>query len=211
MANVQIVDGNGDAKYLAATGAGTSGDPHVMRQSLEQANHDSLNGNANLQVGNADVGSANPVPVSDAGGALTVDQAAHDNLNCNANVQVGNADAGLSNPLPVSLVGSAQTLNSQYTTSADLSSAAAAVTAAPTSGQKICLDELIVSVGTAMVVTFTEETSGTVFLALALAANTPVHIPLQHRIKLATADKKLMAQASVSGNVYITTVYHSQA
>lgn len=38
-----------------------------------QATHDNLNANANLQVGDADVEDANPVPVSDAGGSLTVD------------------------------------------------------------------------------------------------------------------------------------------
>jgi hypothetical protein len=41
--------------------------------SVLQATHDNLNANANLQVGDADVGNANPVPVSDAGGSLTVD------------------------------------------------------------------------------------------------------------------------------------------
>jgi hypothetical protein len=38
-----------------------------------QAAHDDLNVNANIQVGNADVANGNPVPVSDAGGSLTVD------------------------------------------------------------------------------------------------------------------------------------------
>lgn len=38
-----------------------------------QATHDNLNLNANIQVGNADVANGNPVPVSDAGGSLTVD------------------------------------------------------------------------------------------------------------------------------------------
>lgn len=38
-----------------------------------QATHDNLNGNANIQVGDVDVDNANPVPVSDAGGSLTVD------------------------------------------------------------------------------------------------------------------------------------------
>lgn len=38
-----------------------------------QATHDNLNANANLQVGDVDVDNANPVPVSDAGGSLTVD------------------------------------------------------------------------------------------------------------------------------------------
>jgi hypothetical protein len=38
-----------------------------------QSTHDDLNVNANLQVGNADVENANPVPISDAGGSITVD------------------------------------------------------------------------------------------------------------------------------------------
>lgn len=47
---------------------------------VDQSTHDNLNGNANIQVGNADVANGNPVPVSDAGGTLTVDGA----LTCNA-------------------------------------------------------------------------------------------------------------------------------
>lgn len=38
-----------------------------------QSTHDDLNANANLQVGDADVANGNPVPMSDAGGSLTVD------------------------------------------------------------------------------------------------------------------------------------------
>lgn len=38
-----------------------------------QATHDNLNANANIQVGDVDVSNGNPVPVSDAGGSLTVD------------------------------------------------------------------------------------------------------------------------------------------
>lgn len=41
--------------------------------SVLQATHDNLNANANIQVANTDVSNANPVPVSDAGGSLTVD------------------------------------------------------------------------------------------------------------------------------------------
>lgn len=38
-----------------------------------QATHDNLNANANIQVANTDVSNANPVPMSDAGGSITVD------------------------------------------------------------------------------------------------------------------------------------------
>lgn len=40
-----------------------------------QNTHDDLNANVNLQVGDVDVGNSNPVPVSDAGGSLTIDNA----------------------------------------------------------------------------------------------------------------------------------------
>lgn len=81
---------------------------------VQQAIHDSLNGNANLQVADVDVSNSNPVPMSDAGSSLTVDQSTHDNLNCNANVQVNNLDVSSTNPLPVhgsDAVGAAATDN----------------------------------------------------------------------------------------------------
>lgn len=40
---------------------------------VDQSTHDNLNLNANLQIANTDVATGNPVPVSDAGGTLTVD------------------------------------------------------------------------------------------------------------------------------------------
>lgn len=48
-----------------------------------QATHDNLNLNANIQVGNADVANGNPVPVSDAGGSITVDASDLDVRNLN--------------------------------------------------------------------------------------------------------------------------------
>lgn len=38
-----------------------------------QSTHDNLNANANIQVNNIDVSNANPVPISDAGGSITID------------------------------------------------------------------------------------------------------------------------------------------
>lgn len=38
-----------------------------------QDTHDDLNANANMQVGDVDVSNGNPVPISDAGGSITVD------------------------------------------------------------------------------------------------------------------------------------------
>jgi len=83
-------------------------DPVVVVRILDGVNID-----ADLQVGGADVSNANPVPVSDAGGSLTVDdgglsltvdQATHDLLNANANIQVGDADVAVGNPVPTTAV-----------------------------------------------------------------------------------------------------------
>jgi len=73
MANLQVKDGAAASKYLKATGAGSDVDPAIVEHEVTQAAHDELNANANLQVANADVANGNPVPVSDAGGSLTVD------------------------------------------------------------------------------------------------------------------------------------------
>lgn len=95
--------------------------------------------------------------------------------------------------------------------SADASAAATAVTDAPTGTQKIVLADLIVSVGTAMTVTFTCETTGVIIFRLYMAANTTQVVQLRSKVKLATADKKLMVQTSVAGNVSVTAGYYSEA
>lgn len=95
------------------------------------------------------------------------------------------------------------------TTSADLSSVTN-ITAAPTSTQKLILDRIVVSTLTAMNLQIKEETSGTLLCRLNLAANSgPVALSLG--IKLPTADKKFTATASVSGQIDITAIYHSEA
>jgi len=73
MANLVVKDATATNKYLSATGAGSDVDPHVIAHEVIQDTADDLNCNANLQVADADVGNGNPVPVSDAGGSLTVD------------------------------------------------------------------------------------------------------------------------------------------
>ena len=85
------------------------------------------------------------------------------------------------------------------------------VTAAPTSGQKIVIDDVIVSVNTAMWVLFEEETSGTDIIKVYLVANSTVQITPRGRIKLPTADKKLRIDTSAAGNIAVTLCYHSEA
>lgn len=97
----QIVDSAGDSTDVVALNAGLSGtdkglvtntvihglstagggtyvdvkvDPSgSIQTTANQDTHDDLNANANMQVANTDVSNANPVPISDAGGSITVD------------------------------------------------------------------------------------------------------------------------------------------
>lgn len=73
MSNPTFKDADLNKKYLSASGAGTDGDPFVAINEVIQATHDDLNANANLQIGDTDVSTSNPVPISDSGGSITVD------------------------------------------------------------------------------------------------------------------------------------------
>ncbi len=97
-----------------------------------------------------------------------------------------------------------------YTTSAN-ATGTVDITAAPAAGQKIVLDDLLVSSDTSMAVSIVEETSSTVFAKIWLTAYTPAQISLRDGIKAAVADKKLRVTASVAGNIDITATYHSEA
>lgn len=83
------------------------------------------------------------------------------------------------------------------------------LTAAPTSGLKLVLDDLWVSVDTAMRVDITEETSGTVLWSAYLPANGSVQFTPRDGLKLDTADKKARITASVAGNIRCIALYHS--
>lgn len=96
-------------------------------------------------------------------------------------------------------------------TSANASGADAAVTDAPTSGQKLVITDVLISVDTAMRVDLKEETSGTVFASIYLPANGSAQFTPRSKLKLATANKKLMVRTSVSGNVAVTAFYFSEA
>lgn len=97
-------------------------------------------------------------------------------------------------------------------TSADQSAAAASITDAPTSGQKLVIDSVLVAAGaTAQICQLSEETSGTIVATVAVPANSTYEWKPTGKIKLATADKKLQLRSSASGNVYATAVYHSEA
>jgi hypothetical protein len=97
-------------------------------------------------------------------------------------------------------------------TSADQHSAVASVTSAPTSGQKLVVTDIFVSVDTAMNITFKEETSGTVIAGpFYLPANGTIQLtPRGKQWKLPVADKKLQVITSVAGNIMVDAGYYSE-
>lgn len=96
-------------------------------------------------------------------------------------------------------------------TSSNQSASAASVTDAPTSGQKLVVTDVLISVDTAMRVDLKEETTGTVLASIYMAANSMVQFTPRSKLKLATADKKLQVQTSASGNIAVTAFYYSEA
>ena len=96
-------------------------------------------------------------------------------------------------------------------TSADQSAAVASVTDAPTGGQKLVVTDVLVSVGAAVRVDFSEETSGTIIATLYMAANSSQQWTPRGKTKLATADKKLQVRTSAAGNIAVTAHYFSEA
>jgi hypothetical protein len=122
------------------------------------------------------------------------------------------ANQGTANatPWPTTDAGPSWTSVRQLTTSADMTGAAD-LTAAPTAGQKIVIDDVIASSDTALYISFVEETSGTEIFRLYLAANGTAQVTTRGKLKLDTADKKLRGDASLAGNVALTVLYHSEA
>jgi len=89
---------------------------------------------------------------------------------------------------------------------------AAAVTDAPTAGEKLVIDDILVSTDTEMSVTFIEETSLTVIHGpIYLAANSTTQITLRGKTKLPVAGKKLLCDASAAGNITVEVLHHSEA
>jgi len=112
--------------------------------------------------------------------------------------------------VPTSDAGASWLQSYTTTTSADMTGAAD-LTAAPTSGQKIVIDDVLLSSDTALYIDLLEETTATLIARVYLPAGGTAQFTPRGRVKLPTANKKLRGDASVAGNVAILVVYHSEA
>ena len=97
--------------------------------------------------------------------------------------------------------------------SADMSGAGVAICAAPASGLKFVLTDLIISAGAALSVTLKEETGGAVLGGpYYLPANSVLQITVRSKgIKTTTAVDRILAVASGAGNVTVETWGYTEA
>jgi hypothetical protein len=107
--------------------------------------------------------------------------------------------------IPVGGAGNAVQL---YTASADMSTRAA-VTAAPTTGKKIYVDEFVISSAAALNFTLSSETSTTALFKLYVAANSTVTVKLATGLTVDAINDKLFCVASGAGAFTILTNAHS--
>lgn len=94
-------------------------------------------------------------------------------------------------------------------TSGDQSGGVGPVTDSPTSGQKLVITDIEISVDTAMRVDFSS--NGTLIASIYMAANSTVNLATRSKRKLAVADKTLDVQTSVPGNIAVGAFYYSEA
>lgn len=91
-------------------------------------------------------------------------------------------------------------------------STATAVTAAPTGGQKWVVTDIFISTAAAAEIDLREETSGTVvFGPVLMPANGYAQFTPRGKLKLATADKKVMGKSSTADHVTIQVSGVSEA
>lgn len=217
--------GGGGTEYTedAASASNPAGPMSMARRrdaltgSEVSADGDNIALNATSK-GELHVKHADAIPVTDNGGSLTVDGPLTD-----AQLRATEVPVSLAS-VPSHAVTNAGTFAVQATdaganwsqsrklvSSSDASGADVDGSDAPTSGQKVVVDDVLVSVDTAMRVDFKEETSGTVIFSMYLPASGTAQFTPRGKMKLDTANKKLLVRTSAAGNIRATVLWHSEA
>ena len=117
---------------------------------------------------------------------------------------VPSSDAG---PSWVSSLG----VSGETVTSTNASSTPLVITNAPTTGQKISLDDIEISVDTAMTVTLRTTTGNKVLGKYYMGAASTLQITTRGKKKAPTINQTLEVLTSVPGNISVTANYHSEA
>jgi hypothetical protein len=110
---------------------------------------------------------------------------------------------------PTKDAGIVRTSAATYTALA--TTARTAVTPAPTTGQYLIVDDIVMSSDAALNVTFSrEDANSTAVMKIYMPANGTVQITPRGMLKISTVTKKLNAKTSAAGNVSLTVFTHSE-
>lgn len=95
--------------------------------------------------------------------------------------------------------------------SADASVTPAPITDSPAAGEKIVVDEIIVSCGQPnLTVDFIEEVTTKIILRLYLTNNGAINFIGNDRMKLSAPNQRLMMKTSAAGNISCTALWYSE-
>ena len=84
------------------------------------------------------------------------------------------------------------------------------ITAAPTSGKSICIDDLLISTDTDMYVYLQSKTSSTKFAPMYVASYIPIPITFRNGLECPDADEAVQIVTDTAGNISVTPSYHSR-
>ena len=217
MPTIQVKDAGGTTIYLnVASGAGTSGDPYVLQDSIPTGTNSigtmgldtGTNSIGSLAAGTAEIGKL--AAGSAAIGSVSIDSSQTVGLDAGT-AAIGSLTAGTAAIGATKDNGPETAGTFTYTPSADMTTAAS-IGPAPTGSQKSVLLQAVISTDTAMQFTIQmETTAGAERQSWYLPASGSVIFVPRHPVKLGTADKRWQGLASVAGNVAISTVTTSEA
>lgn len=217
---------NGDGTYSLGTTATLAGDVEIGAVELKDATDNTrakVAATGAVAEGNNAVAVQAPVLGATTGAAIVTDANGTIQQYLRGLVKLLAAKITVILDAGTNIVGGTKDAGPQWTsvhgvagvpfTSADQHSVLASITDAPTSGQKLVVTDIVVSVDTAMSVTFKEETAGNAVVIgpVYMAANSTLQLTPRGKLwKLSTADKKLQVITSVAGNIMVDAGYYSE-
>lgn len=114
---------------------------------------------------------------------------------------------GLSQALSTKDAGPAQTIQRTYTYASALAATPVSVTDVPTTGNKVVLTDLYISVDTACNIIVQMETSANVLASFFMAASSTVPATMRGFLKGDTNGKRIQVRSSVTTKCTVTAVY----
>lgn len=102
-------------------------------------------------------------------------------------------------------------VSGEVVTSADATSTPLVITDAPTSGQKIVLDDLEITSEVETIITLRTTSGNKVLGKYAIAENQTLQITTRGKKKAPAANQTLEVLAADAGNIHVGASYHSEA